>query len=65
MREGVTSQPLTADCVENTHGACVRNVRELQLRADCTKAGVCGGQDVFKGGNNNANNYVDPTSVHD
>lgn len=37
MREGVTSQPLTADCVENTRGACVRNVREPQLRVDCTR----------------------------
>ena len=28
------------------------------------KACLSGGQYIFKGGNNNANNLVDPTSVH-
>ena len=45
-------------------GRCVQRSPKPQHRTNCTKACLSGGQYIFKGGNNNANNLVDPTSVH-
>lgn len=48
----------------STLGRCVQSISKHQQRTNCTAARLFGGQHIFKGGNNNANNFVDPTSVH-